>query len=312
MHARLQGYLYLALAMLLVGSTVIASKIAAAGLPPFTATALRFAIAFPCFLGLLWLHGMRLPALSGRDWALLTVQAIAGSVGYTTLLIAGLRSASAADAAVILGTLPVVSAAIAVLVLGERPHRMLLLTILAAGAGVLAIAWQPGADAGGSLMGNALILGAVFCEGLFILLNKRLRTEIPPLMLSALMTGIGLAASLAPALLEAPWTGSAGAPAIWAVAYYALVPTVGGFLLWYAGAARVSGAEASVFTALAPMSALLLAALMLGEPVGWRQLAGMACVLAAVLALALPPAAAGRRARGPQRGPGRAAARQPE
>ncbi|MFS2021583.1 EamA/RhaT family transporter, partial [Massilia sp. CT11-108] len=39
--------------MVLVGSTVVASKIAAAGLPPFTATALRFALALPCFLVLL-------------------------------------------------------------------------------------------------------------------------------------------------------------------------------------------------------------------------------------------------------------------
>jgi len=63
------------------------------------------------------------------------------------------------------------------------------------------------------------------------------------------------------------------------------VPTVGGFLLWYAGTARVSGAEASLFTAFAPVSALLLAVLMLDEQVGWQQTAGVGCVLAAVLLL---------------------------
>lgn len=301
MQSRHLGYLYLTLAMLTVGSTVVASKIAAGGLPPFTATALRFAIAFPCFLLLLRLHRVRWPVLSRRDWALLAVQAVAGSVGYTTLLIAGLRTASAADAAVILGTLPVVSAAIAVLVLGERPHPRLLLTILAAGGGVLLIGWQPGGSSH-SLAGNALILGAVICEGLFILLNKRLRTDIQPLMLSTLMTGIGLAASLLPALLEGGARLGEVGEAVSAVVYYALVPTVGGFLLWYAGAARVSGAEASVFTALAPTSALLLAALLLGEAVGWRQLAGLGCVLAAVLVQAMPAAPGAREARPEARG----------
>jgi len=63
------------------------------------------------------------------------------------------------------------------------------------------------------------------------------------------------------------------------------VPTVAGFLLWYAGAERVSGAEAALFTAVAPVSALLLAALVLGEPVTPRQLAGVACVLASVAIL---------------------------
>jgi drug/metabolite transporter (DMT)-like permease len=68
-----------------------------------------------------------------------------------------------------------------------------------------------------------------------------------------------------------------------AVGYYALVPTVGGFLLWYAGAARVRGSEAALFTALAPVCAVLLAASVLGESVTLPQAAGMGCVLGGVL-----------------------------
>ncbi|MGO7616555.1 EamA/RhaT family transporter, partial [Rhizobium ruizarguesonis] len=56
--------------------------------------------------------------------------------------------------------------------------------------GVLSIAFAPNA-AGGSLAGNALIFCAVVCEGLFILLNKRLNTVIAPLAQSKLMAGIG-------------------------------------------------------------------------------------------------------------------------
>ncbi|MCG2600172.1 MAG: EamA family transporter, partial [Achromobacter sp.] len=74
--------------------------------------------------------------------------------------------------------------------------------------------------------------------------------------------------------------------ALLAVAYYALAPTVGGFVLWYAGAERVSGSDAALFTAIAPVSAVLLAALLLGEALSVSQLTGMACVLGAVLVLA--------------------------
>ncbi|TMH06609.1 MAG: EamA/RhaT family transporter, partial [Betaproteobacteria bacterium] len=49
MTSRSYAYIYLTLAMLTVGSTVVASRFIAAGLPPFTATALRFAIALPIF-----------------------------------------------------------------------------------------------------------------------------------------------------------------------------------------------------------------------------------------------------------------------
>ncbi|HYE51633.1 MAG TPA: EamA family transporter, partial [Azospirillaceae bacterium] len=75
-----QGYLYLTLAMAIVGSTVVASKLIAAGLPPFTATALRFAVAFPLFLALMKLTGAAWPRPDRRDRVLLLVQAGAGSV----------------------------------------------------------------------------------------------------------------------------------------------------------------------------------------------------------------------------------------
>ncbi|RWY87353.1 DMT family transporter [Rhizobium leguminosarum] len=285
MSRQVQGYLYLALAMLTVGSTVIASKLIASGLPPFSATALRFAIAFPVLLLLMWATGARLPRFSRHDRLILIIQAGAGSVGYTTLLISGLSLTSAADAGVIIGTLPVVSAAISVLLLRERPQRALLLTVALATSGVLSIAFTPDA-AGGSLSGNALIFLAVVCEGLFILLNKKLKTEIAPLALSTLMAGIGFIVAAIPAIFEAPFAHDMSASAVAAIVYYALVPTVGGFLLWYAGAERVSGTEAALFTAVAPVSAVMLAFIILGEPVGLSQIAGIACVLAAVLGLA--------------------------
>ncbi|PUJ10565.1 EamA family transporter, partial [Salmonella enterica] len=51
--------------------------------------------------------------------------------------------------------------------------------------------------------------------------------------------------------------------------------------------ARVSGAEASLFTALAPVAAVVFAATLLGEAVSARQVGGIACVLAGVLSLGL-------------------------
>lgn len=286
MNSRTQGYFYLAAAMVLVGSTVVASKIIGTGLPPFTATALRFAVALPCFGLLMALTGARLPRLDRRDWLLLAAQAIAGSVGYTALLIAGLQRASAVDGGIILGTLPLVSAAIAILLLGERPGKATLVAIAVAGFGVwLMTRHAAGAGGDSSLAGNALILGAVLCEGLFILLNKRLRVPVAPLALSAVMAAFGLAFSALASLAEAPWTLSLSVPALAATAYYALVPTVGGFVLWYAGSARVRGAEAALFTALAPVSAVALAAGLLGESLAAQQLYGMACVLGAVAIL---------------------------
>jgi len=127
----------------------------------------------------------------------------------------------------------------------------------------------------------------VVCESLFILLNKNLSSPIPALTQSALMTGIGFVVAMvvAAGVEGVPNTFPVGATS--AVIYYALVPTVAGFILWYAGAERVSGVEAALFTAVAPVSALLMAFVVLGEPLSGYQIGGVGCVLAAVLGLGL-------------------------
>lgn len=287
------GYLYLTLAMITVGSTVIASKLMAAGLPPFTATALRFGMALPLFGLILVKNRTPWPDLDGRTFLVLVIQAGAGSVGYTTLLIAGLSLTSAANAAVIIGTLPVVASIIAIVVLRERLQRRLLAAAILATAGVLVVSLpQAGAESEpGSLLGNALIFGAVLCEGLFILLNKRLRAPLAPLMQSMMMTGLGFIVSVVAAfVIEQPFDIIFDRTAVLAAGYYAVVPTVAGFLLWYAGAARVSGSEASLFTAVAPVTAVLMAGLLLGEAVTPRHLVGIVCIIAAVVGVVLLPA----------------------
>ncbi|KQX23108.1 DMT family transporter [Variovorax sp. Root434] len=287
MSERLKGMALCALAMVTVGSTVVASKVIAGGLPPFTATALRFAMALPVFLLLLRLTRTPWPRPDRRDLVLLLCQAGLGSVGYTVLLILGVRWAPAASAGVVAGTLPAVAALVAVLALRERPGRYLVGSIVLATAGVLAISWPGEGSAGGSksaaaFAGNLLILGAVVCEAMFILLNKRLRVPVRPLALSTLMTAFGLLLSLVPALFERAWEHPLPNDALIGVAYYALVPTVLGFVLWFAGSARLKGAEAALFTALLPVSALILAAFWLGESISLAQIGGAACVLGAV------------------------------
>jgi drug/metabolite transporter (DMT)-like permease len=291
MNDNAKAYACCALAMLLVGSTVVASKVIAAGLPPFTATALRFAIALPLFLLLLRAKGQQLPSLSrtsARDRWLLLAQAAAGSVGYTVLMISGLRLAPATDAGVIAGTLPAVAALFAVLVLGERPTLRLWLAIALACLGVMVVNLRDRGDpiAGpGQGLGSLLIFGAVVCEALFILLNKKLQQPLHALALSTLMCGGGLLIALPFALIELggmPINSAQLLPALLGVVHYALLPTVLGFLLWYTGSARIPSAHAGLLTALLPVSALLFAAWLLGEAISHQQLLGMCCVLGAM------------------------------
>ncbi|KVT35556.1 DMT family transporter [Burkholderia ubonensis] len=303
MKTRLIGYLYLAAAMTGVGSTVIASRLAAGGLPPFTATALRFLIATPLLFALMHAQRLRWPRLSRRDAGLLVVQAAAGGVGYTVLLMCGTRLSSPLDAGVMLGTLPAMSTLIAAVLLRERQTPRDWAAAALATAGVLLVTFTPGhaAPSMRALAGDALVLAAVACEAVFILLNRRLAVPLAPLTLSTAMSGLGFALALVPAAFEwhaatAGWTSGAIA-AVVSVVYYALVPTVLGYLCWYAGSARTSGTEAALFTAFAPVSAVLFAVTLFGEALNAARLAGIALVVAGVLVGAMRRRAATSRAR---------------
>lgn len=271
--------------MVLVGSTVVASKIIGQDIEPFLATALRHAAALPIFFAIMWWTGARFQRVSRQDAILLTIQAAAGSVGYTVLLIQGVVLSSAADAGIVAGTLPAMAALFAALFLGERPGPRLILAILLATAGVMVVAITPDASSSPTrLRGIAMLLAAVACEAVFILGNKRLTTPMPALTMSTLMSVGGLALSVVPAwLLYTSTPSTFTLPAVAGIAYYAWVPTVGGFLLWYAGSARTSGARASLATVWLPVSALLLSALFLREQIQVWQWVGLGCVLVAVL-----------------------------
>ncbi len=94
--------------------------------------------------------------------------------------------------------------------------------------------------------------------------------------------------------------------AVGAALYYALVPTVLGFHLWYQGESRASGGEAALFTAIYPVAGLLLSASVLGEAIHTQHRIGMALAVVGMAVIALSsvaPGESGRRA--PDRTPAR-------
>ena len=185
-------------AMVLVGSPEVASDVIGEGMSPFQGTALRFALAGLGIAIALRVRGEHPPQLGRRDWTILGLQAAAGSFLYSILLIVGLRFTVGTSAGVVVGTLPAVMAVLAVLVFEERLGRLRLMATAHASLAVLAVTIAPETDPSGEpadgswrALGIALVLGAVGCEAVFLLLNRRLRVALPALTLSAVMCGLG-------------------------------------------------------------------------------------------------------------------------
>lgn len=287
----LGAYASLALAMVIVGSSVVAGKMLVAELPVQLASALRFACAAAVLVPLLLVRE-GWPRVSARSLAVMLAQAACGGLLFNVLLLQGLRSTSAGAAGIITSTTPAAMACIAFLLLGERPTRRALAGVALSVLGVAAINLHsvmdgpggPGGPGGAALGGNLLVLGAVLAESLFLLLRKAVPEPLSPLAVSTLVTVFGLALFAPGALVEARgFDFAAVGAASWAtVAYYGLVVTVAAYLLWFRGVTRVGAGTAGIFTAVMPVSAVGLSALVLGEALGWGHLAGAGLVLAGI------------------------------
>ncbi|MBI4172343.1 MAG: DMT family transporter [Actinobacteria bacterium] len=278
--------------MAIVGSSVVVGKLVVARVPVFLIGGLRLAFACLVLVPALLLAERGRPRVGARDLAVLALQAFTGIFVFTTLLLFGLTLTSAAAGGIVTSTTPAVAGALSVLLLGERLTRARAGGIALAVLGVLAITLgvpgTPGADGSSPVLGNLLVFGAVVGEALFIVCGKVAAARVAPLTAATTISVLGLLMFLPFAAWEAARFDFAGVTAAdWAaLAYYGLVVTVLAFVLWARGLAIVPASTAAAFTAVLPVSAVLLAYALLDEPFQWAHLAGGACVIAGIGLLA--------------------------
>lgn len=286
MSKTITAYINLSLAMVLVGSSVVAGKIMVDELPVFLASALRFVLALAILIPLVRLREGGLPRISRRSWLMMALQSLCGSFLFTVFLLYGLTLTGPASAGIITSTTPACMGLIAWLFLGDRPSWRVGLGIGLSVAGLAVINFVRGGNAMGinPVAGNLLVLGAVVFESLFLLIRKTVPEPLSPLAVSVIISFFGLLWFLPMGIVEALRTDFAVITLTgWLVVlYYGAFVTVLAYLFWFAGITRVSPSTAGVFTAVMPVSALALSALVLGDPIGWQQFAGCACVLGGI------------------------------
>lgn len=301
-QSALLGHLQVVLAMCIVGSSVVAGKSISMEMPVFLASFLRFLVAAAVLIPLnLSLTG-KLVVPDRRGMVLLTLQAFFGAFLFSICMFFGLRLTSALNAGVIMGMLPAVTAVVAVLVLKERLSRRYLVGIALSVAGVVVLERHNATDAvelSGSMIGTLLILFAVLCEALFTVIGKMAGLTMQPVTITTWMSVIGVILFMPYAIVEAlALDFVAISLRVWLLLlYYALVVTVLGFMLFYAGLAKISSVAAGVHMAWVPLSAMLISVLLLDESFGVFELISTVSVVAAVLVISVsgkgasPPAA---------------------
>jgi drug/metabolite transporter (DMT)-like permease len=200
-------------------------------------------------------------------------------MGFTALSLLWLH---VAEAALLTFTMPIWATLLAWPVLGERPTRRSMIALCLGMAGLLLLLGGNVHGGGEKLPGIALALSAAI---LFALgsVTSRQPIPLPPVVHTAWVIGLGSAAMVLVGLLvETPHLPSLSGPAAGALAYMAVGPMALCYLAWFGAIKRIPTTTASTGLLLIPVIGALAAAVVLGEPLGLREMAAFALTLGGV------------------------------
>jgi drug/metabolite transporter (DMT)-like permease len=228
-------------------------------------------------------------------WRPVLLLGFVGVACFNAFLYSGLRHTTATNALLMQAAIPAVVLAADFLLFRLRPKPVQVAGVLLSMVGVVLIVLRGDLGAIGQARlnsGDLLVLAGVVCWATYTALLKR-RPPLHPMSFLLATFAVGAVAMLPLAASEwqearqIAWTG----PALLAVAYVAVLPSVVAYALFNAAVARLGAAAAGQAVNLLPVFGAALAAAMLGEPLRPYHLAGMALVL---LGIAVPAVLAGR------------------
>lgn len=252
-------------------------KLGVDAIPPLTFAGLRYSLAFLVLVPLvLWRPQYRLAVrnLRGRDW--LELLAL-GLVFYTVTqgaMFVALAHLPAMPVSLILSFSPAAVALLAIPLLGEIPSRLQRGGVALFLVGVL-LYFYPFAVSLAPLGLAAAVVGLlanVVASVMGRSVNRR--QHLPPVVVTVVSMGIGALVLLLVGLVVQ------GLPPLslrnWAiVVYLSVVNTALAFTLWNHTLRRLTAMESSIINNTMLLQIVLLAWAFLGEPLGWRAVAGI-------------------------------------
>jgi drug/metabolite transporter (DMT)-like permease len=291
-------HLGLLVAQLCFGGFHVVGKAVLADLPPLALAALRVGFAAPLMAVLAWRHDRLLPAR--RDLPMLALLGMLGVCGNQVLFVLGLQRTTAINCSILMPTMPVFAvlagAAFGIERIGAR--RLVGVALSVAGALVLANPVHLLAGGGGApgsvALGNAMLIGNCICWACFLVLQRPILRRLPwrtviawSFVLGAVPTMVlGWPQLAALRFREVPrldWLG---------VVYTVVFATVVAYSISTWAVRRSSPALVAAYSTLQPVVATALAAIFLGERLGWTEGIGFALIAAGLWRLSAGEGAA--------------------
>jgi drug/metabolite transporter (DMT)-like permease len=270
-------------------STFIVSKAIFAELSPLAFAFIRFALMTALAFGILVLRRRgQFPPIRRADLLLFLAAGLTGYTLYQLGFVLGLDNTSPFSSSLLIAMVPFFTM-VFLAARGEHPPRHAWIGLAVGLVGVV-IFLTDKLGSPGSLVGDALSLGAAVSFAVYGLVNRPLVRAYPPEAYTAyaLLAGtIPLLIISTPSALAQNW----GAISLWGwvgIIYMVVLPVYVAYMLWNWAIARRGAAAATSFSLLVPILSGILSALFFGEEFGIVKLLGAACVLAGLVVIRYP------------------------
>ncbi len=285
MNKNLITYLALIITMFFWGLSFIGTKIALSSFTPFVCIFLRFSLASLFFLIVFLRSGI--PRLNAEQQRKLVLTALFQPGLYFAFETIGLTYTTASSASIILALVPIAVLVLAHFILGEEINRYNLLGITLSILGIIVLVFGGSGlklSFEGSLLGDLLILGAVFSAAFYMVLARDLSKTLSSLQITGFQVIYGTIL-FAPFFLynlpQVKWAQVSTA-SIAAIIFLSLFCTIAAFLAYNFALSKIEASRASVFINGIPVVTAIGAWFILGEKLTLLQMAGGALVLLAV------------------------------
>jgi len=265
-------YIKLFLTAAFWGGTFIAGKVLAQNVGPFSASFLRFLTASFFLILITWKIEGRFPAIRKKQIFSVIFLGLTGVFAYNVFFFKGLRLIDAGRASIIIANNPIFITLLSMLIFRERLTLLKFAGVLISVTGAVIVISRGdinGIINGGLGLGEFFIFCCVASWVCYSLIGKAVMTDLSPLASVTYSAIIGTACLFIPAIFEGMLNDMRHyMVSEWiSIFYLGFFGTVLGFVWYYEGIKKIGPTRASLFINFVPITAIILAFLILKEPI---------------------------------------------
>ena len=257
-------------------------KIGVAEIPPLTYRAMTTPLAALAVIGIMLMGRVPLRLPHGQ-WGPLALGSLFNMIAWFVLMSFGVALLDSGEAAILAYTMPLWAAILSALILKEHLTLRRGLALGMGLAGIALLASDQVAAVRASPLGAGLMLAAAMCWAAGTVVQKRVVWRMPVLAVSTWQLILATPPTILAGLLFPPSEPiSLNAAAVFSVVWTVLIAHAFCFTAWCTIISLVPATVSAISVLLVPGVGVLSGALILGETVGWRELAALVLISGAV------------------------------